>query len=106
MTHPRKLQPSDLKHPADKRSPFNGDKRKPDAENGFMKAKRVYSVEGTTPPRNTKGVDIASLDSAPGASTRDITGIKPIPHGHRFEVAFQRDLKPLTDNQKRMKWKK
>ena len=77
MQAPKKLNKADLKHPADKRSSFNGDKIRPASDNGFMKAKRVYSVEGTTPPRNTKGVDIASIDSAPGASTRDITGVKP-----------------------------
>ena len=105
-TPKKKLTKADLQHPKDLKSSFNGDKIRSKTDQGFMKAKRVYTVEGTTPSRNIKGVDIASLDSAPGASTRDITGIKPIRHGHRFTPAFQRDLKPLTDNQKRMKWKK
>ena len=103
----KKLTKTDLQHPKDLKSSFNGEKIRPKSDQGFMRAGRVTTTEGKTPPSNTKGVDIASLDSdAPGASTRDVTGCKPIPHGHRFTPAFQRDVKPLTDNQKRMKWKK
>ena len=88
MLKPKKPIKQDLQHPKDLKSSFNGDKIRSKADQGFMRANRVTTTEGTTPPRNVRSVDIASLDSAPGASTRDITGIKPIPHGYRFTPAF------------------
>ena len=99
----KRLEAKDLTHPkAQKHSSFTGDVRRPDADQGFAKAGRVHSVEGTTPPRNIVPVQIASLDSAPSASMRDVTGAKPIPHGHRFERPFQPDLEPLKAHQVEM----
>ena len=78
MLKPNKPQKHDLQHPKDLKSSFNGDKIRSKADQGFMRAGRVTSTESTTPPRNVKPIQIASLDSdAPGASTRDITGVKP-----------------------------
>ena len=102
----KKLTKDDLRHPKDKRSSFNGEKRRPDSEQGFAKAGRVSSVEGTRPSSNIKPVEMASLNKPPTASTRDRTGAKPYPKKHAFTPAFQPDLKALTENQKRMKWKK
>ena len=102
----KKLTKDDLRHPKDQRSSFNGEKRRPDSEQGFAKAGRVSSVEGTRPPTNIWPVELASLKKPPTASTRDRTGAKPYPKGHAFTPAFQRDLKPLKANQARMLWDK
>ena len=102
----KKLTKADLKHPKDKRSAFNGQKIRPAESQGFVKANRVSSVEGTRPPTNIKPVEMASLNKPPTANTRDRTGAKPYPKGHAFTPAFQPDLKALKANQARMLWDK
>ncbi len=99
----KRLEAKDLVHPkGERKSSFNGDVRRKDEDQGFAKAGRVTTVEGTRPPNNVVPVQIASLDAAPNASTRDITGVKPIPKGHRFERPFQPDLEPLKAHQVEM----
>tara|TARA_R100000951_G_scaffold107002_2_gene102013 strand:+ start:495 stop:830 length:336 start_codon:yes stop_codon:yes gene_type:complete len=92
---PPKQTPESLTHPKNKKT-WNGSTRRPDSEQGFVKANRVHSVEGTRPPTNVKPVDLPSIDSVSTPRSRDITGCRPVPAGHRFTPAFQRDL---TDQQ-------
>ena len=102
MQTPPKKTKLDLKHPKDRRSSFNNDKWRNEKENSFIS--RVKTVEGTTPPTNSKPVSVGSE-----GSHRDITGaIRPVPLGHRFEVAFrgteelnERQVKQLTERQRK-----
>ena len=99
----KRLQAKDLVHPkGERKSSFNGDVIRKDEDQGFAKAGRVRTVEGTRKPANMVEVQIASLDAAPSASTGDLTGCRPIPKGHRFERPFQPDLEPLKAHQVEM----
>lgn len=95
---PPKQTPDSLTHPKNKKT-WNGSKRRPPSENGFVTAGRVSVTHGTRPPSNVKTVDLPSVDSVNTTQSRDIMGIKPIPKDHRFTPAFERDL---TDHQKQM----
>ncbi len=98
MIFPRKLKKEDLTHPKNARG-WQGDLRRPDEQQGFVKAKRVHSVEGTRTPSNLKPIELPRVGSQNKANSRDIAGCKPIPADHKFTPAFQRDL---TDQQKEM----
>ena len=55
MIFPKKLTAADLKHPKDNRSSFNGDKRRPQEEQGFMASRAsqgLKTIEGTRKPGN------------------------------------------------------
>ena len=95
---PPKQTAESLTHPKNKKT-WNGSKRRPPSENGFVPAGRVSVTHGTRPPTNVKIVDLPNVDSASTPRSRDMTGCRPIPQGHRFQPAFQRDL---TDQQMRM----
>jgi hypothetical protein len=108
MKAPKKLDKADLKHPKDLKSSFNGDKIRSKTYQGFMRAGRVTTTEGTRPPTNVKPVDLPSIDSVSTPRSRDITGCRPVPAGHRFTPAFQRDIdltaqqiSQLTPNQRK-----
>ena len=96
---PPKQTPESLTHPKNKKT-WNGDKRRPDSEQGFVKANRVHSVEGQRPPSNVKPIELPRVGSANKTNSRDVTGrIKPIPANHKYTPAMQREL---TDQQKEM----
>ena len=98
MIFPRKLKKEDLQHPKNARG-WQGDLRRKDELQGFVKAGRVHSVEGTRPPSNLKPVELPRVGSKNKANSRDFAGCKPIPADHRFQVSMQ--PKP-TDNQMQM----
>ena len=99
MIFPRKLKKEDLTHPKNARG-WQGDLRRPDEQQGFVKAGRVHTVYGTRPPTNVKPIELPRVGSVNKALSRDITGrIKPIPADHKFTPAMQREL---TDQQKEM----
>ncbi len=94
-----KQTPESLTHPKNKKT-WNGDKRRPDSEQGFVKAGRVSTTYGTRPPTNVKPIELPRVGSVTKPNSRDLTGrCKPIPQDHKFTPAMQREL---TDQQKEM----
>ena len=94
-----KQTPESLTHPKNKKT-WNGDKRRPDSEQGFVKANRVTTTYGTRPPSNVKPIELPMVGSVSKPNSRDLTGrIKPVPQDHKFQVAMQPQP---TDQQKRM----
>ena len=95
---PQKQTAESLTHPKNKKT-WNGDKRRPDSEQGFVKAGRVSTTYGTRPPTNVKPIELPRVGSQNKANSRDVAGCKPIPADHKFTPAMQREL---TDQQKDM----
>ena len=108
MIYPKKLTSEDLQHPADKKSSFNGDKRRPQKEQGFMASRAsqgLKTVEGTTTPTNK--VQPSRSFQRPPSSIR-----YERPYSHltdRQKVLYNRELRDnapevisLTDRQRKM----
>ena len=105
MIFPKKLTAADLKHPADKRSTFNGDKRRPQEEQGFMASRAsqgLTTVEGTRKPGNISKPDKQSPPQArPKASPADSTLIYS-PFGPQKKMKGDApEIINLTERQKR-----
>ena len=99
MIFPRKLKTEDLTHPKNARG-WQGDLRRPDDQQGFVKAGRVHTVYGTQPPTNVKPIELPRIGSVTKPNSRDLSGrCKPIPADHKFTPAMEREL---TDQQKQM----
>ena len=100
MIFPKKLKASDLKHPADKRSAWNGDKIRPASEQGAFasrEAQGLKTVAGTRPPSNVKHRSVP------------VTRQLQPPPDQRYSPALRKNIPdppPLTDRQQRMLKKK
>ena len=69
MIKPGPITAAQLRHPkTPDRSAFQGDERRSDDRQGFVKAKRIQCVEGTRKPAN----------------------LRPIPENHAFEAHARR----------------
>nr|BDD46734.1 hypothetical protein 5 [bacterium] len=98
MQKPKPLKADQLQHPKNsRRSSFNGDIRRGDDKQGFIKANRITVTEGTRAPQRVKkhvGAHLCSDGSVGGR--RDLTGaIQPLPEGHSFGPCLVNN-KPTT----------
>jgi hypothetical protein len=106
MLFPRRLTKEDLKHPADRRSAFNGDKRRPKDAQGSLSARESQGltvVDGTVRPSNFKPANVA-------VSPKFVSNAQPMSYQRPPTLAQRRadeareaeaNQKPLTPRQKR-----
>ncbi len=106
MIFPRRLTSADLKHPADRRSAFNGDKIRSKEAQGSLSARESQGltvVDGTVHPSNFKPANVA-------VSPKFVSHAQPMSYQRPPTLAQRRadeareaeaNKKPLTTRQRR-----
>ena len=109
MIFPNKLKASDLLHPADKRSAFNGDRVRPKSEQGSIsarEAKGLKVVEGTRKPSGVRQPKTSNFACGLSSAAPCMTYSRPPTAAQRKQEeqrAHEANKKPLSPRQKRMK---
>ena len=93
MIKPGPITAAQLRHPkTPDRSAFQGDERRSDDRQGFVKAKRIQCVEGTRKTANLRPIPTAHLlpDGSVSHGNYISGGVRPIPENHAFEAHARR----------------
>ena len=111
MIFPKKLSKDDLRHPADKRSSWNGDRRRPADEQGSItsrEAKGLTVTHGTKQPSGIKPIPHTNVATAITTASPTMTytsgrGPSKAQQAADDKKAREAAQKPLTERQKRLK---
>ena len=108
MIFPRRLTSADLKHPADRRSAFNGDKIRSKEAQGSLSARESQGltvVDGTVRPSNFKPANVKVAPKFVSHAQPMCYSRPPTLKERKADElsALEASKPPLTARQKRMK---